>query len=319
MDTSMLTQKTWTRFWVFYLLTFLLLALLPILSGVFGDGSMDFDGMGARASAETGIPWTSNIVSVVRLALVEPGLWLYVLGSSIPALAALVMLTIGFDSSAWSDFFRRFHPLGRGKVEMKDVLAVYLGLSIALIVILLIVFEIRGVLSPERYVRSVGLFGAALVPALLASAFLDQGAILEEAGWRGFASPLLKDILGNPLYAAVVIGIAWGFWHIPRDVVTGVIERLGMMQYLLLYLPSFTLGTIGVSIIAMWAMDRVGGSLWPAIVVHGIANDAMGFSGKVTIVEALTPYSQITRALPMAILAALLIAVWGWKDDRTHG
>lgn len=310
-------KKSWSRFWQYYLLTFLLLGLVPILSGVFGDGSMDFDAMGARASAETGVPWTSSIITVVRLALVEPGLWLYVLGSSIPALAALVVLTISFNKAAWSEFLHRFHPLGKGDVDTRDILVVYLGLVVALVVLLLIVFEIRDVLSPDRYTRTAGLFGLSLIPALLASAFLDQGAILEEAGWRGFASPLLQDILDNPLYAAVIVGVAWGFWHIPRDVVTGVIERQGMVHYILLYLPSFTLGTVSVSVIAVWAMDRVGGSLWPAIVVHGISNDAMGFSGKVSIVEALTPYSQITRALPTALLAFMLIALFGWKENRT--
>lgn len=61
---------------------------------------MNFDAMAERASSETGVRWTSNIVNVVRLAFVEPGLWLYILGSAVPAFAALVVLAAGSDRRA---------------------------------------------------------------------------------------------------------------------------------------------------------------------------------------------------------------------------
>tara|TARA_R110002049_G_scaffold4961_4_gene34691 strand:- start:588 stop:902 length:315 start_codon:yes stop_codon:yes gene_type:complete len=36
-------------------------------------------------------------------------------------------------------------------------------------------------------------------------------------------------------------------------------------------------------------------SLWPAILAHGLANDAFGLAGRVPITEALTPEHQPTQ------------------------
>jgi hypothetical protein len=65
---------------IFYLLTILLLALVPILSALLGL-SMDFGAIATEASRQSGIPWTSNLIDVIRLALIEPGLWLLILGA----------------------------------------------------------------------------------------------------------------------------------------------------------------------------------------------------------------------------------------------
>ena len=153
---------------------------------------------------------------------------------------------------------------------------------------------------------------------LKGSQFLDQGAVLEELGWRGFATPELQDAGVAPLKVAVIVGICWGLWHLPRDITTGVIERLGLSSYLALYLPSFVLGTISVSVIASYFMNRLGGSVIPAIVVHGITNDAVGLSGTASIVEALTPYHQITKNLPLALIAVVLVIYSGRSLGMTR-
>lgn len=56
-------------------------------------------------------------------------------------------------------------------------------------------------------------------------------------------------------------------------------------------------------------MNRIGGSLIPAILVHGLANDAIGIAGQATIQQALTPGHQITKALPFLAFAILLV-IW---------
>jgi hypothetical protein len=153
------------------------------------------------------------------------------------------------------------------------------------------------------------LLGLGLLATILFSALFDQGAVLEEPGWRGNATPLLQGGGVNPLAAATVIGIAWSFWHIPRDVVGGLIGTLGPLNYLFLYLPAFTLGTVTVSIIAALFLNRIGGSLIPAILVHGLANDAIGIAGQATIDQALTAGHQITKALTFLVFVVLLV-VW---------
>ena len=73
MPKSMSLRKTIKSVAIFYLLSIVLLALVPIFSALFGL-SMDFDGLVAVASEQNDIPWTSNLINVIRLALVEPSL-----------------------------------------------------------------------------------------------------------------------------------------------------------------------------------------------------------------------------------------------------
>lgn len=290
-------------FRLFYLLTFLLLGLIPLLALLFNDGSMDFDAIADKASKATGLVWTSNLLVVLRLIAYEPLLLLLLFGSLVPAIAAISTLAFSKKDKKWLDFFGRLHPVRNGK--WLPALGVYGEILVLMLLGLLVTFGLRR-LTGGDYAWSENLLGWQLIPSILVIAFLDQGAILEELGWRGFATPELQDKGINPLRVALVIGICWGLWHVPRDVTTGVIERLGWVSYILLYLPSFLLGTITVSIIASYYMNKLGGSVVPAIVVHGITNDAIGLSGAASIVEALTPYHQITRAIPFAVIAFML-------------
>lgn len=309
----------WKLFWTFCAFALLLLALVPVLSAVFGT-SMDFAALAARASEETGVPWTSNLWNVIRLSLAEPGLWLLVLGSSVPTLAVLVTLAIGRDRALWKDFAGRLRPFGDRSGPMASKLVAYALLVLGIVACLLLVFGIREWILPGAYTRSVEILSAGLVWAILMTAFFDQGAVLEEGGWRGFATPLLQGKVWSPLAVAVLVGVVWALWHVPRDVVSGVIERLGFVEYALLFLPAFTLGCITTSILASYFMNRIGGSLLPAIMVHGLTNDAMGLSGGATIEQALTPYHQITRALPFVLFAIVIIWVAGRQLGlRPHG
>jgi membrane protease YdiL (CAAX protease family) len=170
---------------------------------------------------------------------------------------------------------------------------------------------LRSFLPGPEYVRPESFVGPGLIVAVLAAAFLDQGAVLEELGWRGFAHHELQASHLNPLVAAIVVGVGWGLWHVPRDLTGGVVERLGVLQYLLLYLPSFLAGTVTVSIIAAYFVNRASGSVIPAIIVHGLSNDSVGISGAASMEIALAPYHQATKALPFALLAVGIVLVAG--------
>ena len=119
-------------------------------------------------------------------------------------------------------------------------------------------------------------------------------------GWNRvvwfYALPELQKGLLSPLTAAVLVGVGWGLWHVPRDVVAGVVERLGLLPYLLLFLPSFLAGTVTVSIIAAYFVNRSGRNIIPAIMVHGLSNHAVGLSGVGAMEVLLSPYHQATKA-----------------------
>jgi hypothetical protein len=296
---------------VFYLLTILLLALVPILSAVLGL-SMDFGSIAAAASEQSGIPWTSNLIDVIRLSLIEPGLWLLILGAAVPTLAALIVFLWTRDRSGFRTWLKRFNPLGISRTPIMSAIGNYAFLITGMLLCLTAAFWFRGALGAGYQRESLSL-GPGLLLAILFSALLDMGAVLEEPGGRGFATPLLQNGSVNPLTAAILIGIGWSFWHVPRDVVTGLPGSLGLLDYVLLYLPAFTLGTVTVSIIAAFFMNRLGGSVIPAILVHGLANDAFGIAGQATIDQALTPGHQITKALPFLVFAVLLVF---WRGSK---
>lgn len=293
-----------SRFTLFALLSFLLLGLVP-LSSLFADGNLDFAAAAERASNRTGLSWTSNLLVVLRLGWVEPVLLLTLLGSLVPALAALATIGLMHRPGDFRSLIRRLHPAPG--VPPLHAARDYLLLVIALLACLLVALLFRQT-SGGDYTSAAPSGITALLLAIASAALLDQGAVLEELGWRGFATPELEARGTSPLRAALVIGLLWGLWHVPRDLTTGVLERLGAVTYLGLYLPAFCLGTIAISVIASFAMHRLGGSLLAAIAVHGITNDAVGISGSVSIVEALTPYHQVTKNLPLALLALALCA-----------
>ena len=307
---------TWKPIIVFFGLTFLLLALIPILSMLTG-ATMDFGAAAARATEKTGVEQTSNLIVVLRLALAEPSLWLLILGSSVPSIAALVIC-------AWTQrptvslLLARFKPVGPG-ASSRQALFAYALLFVLIPICLIAVYCLRSVIpGGAGYSHLEGTFGPALLIGILTAAFLDQGGVLEELGWRGYAQSAVQANLATPLAAAVLIGVVWGFWHVPRDIAGGVIARLGLMQYLFMYLPAFIAGTVTTSIIAAYFMNRVGGSVLPAIMAHGLINDAPGLSGLANLSIALTPYHQATKCLPFLVLSIVLIALSGRQLGRAH-
>jgi hypothetical protein len=305
---------TWKPIAIFFALTILLLALVPILSILTG-ATMDFDAAAARATEKTSIEQTSNLLVVLRLALAEPALWLLILGSSIPSIAALIIC-------GWTrrpnlqQLLTRFRPIGPD-IVWRQALRAYALLFILIPLCLIAVYGLRSVIpGGAEYTQAEGIFGPALLIALLSAAFLDQGGVLEELGWRGYAQSAIQSNLTTPLTAALLVGLAWGLWHVPRDVVGGVIQRLGLLQYLFMYLPAFVMGTVTTSIIAGYFMNRTGGSIIPAIMVHGLINDAVGLSGLANLNTALTPYHQATKCLPFLIFSIVLVAVSGRQLGR---
>jgi hypothetical protein len=301
-------SRHWKVFALYYALTFLLLAFVPIASFLFGV-SMDFTAIGNSASEQTGVPWTSNLFNLSRLALAEPGLFLLIFGAAVPTIAALVTLLVTGRFNVRS-IVARLNPVGRNQ-SISSALLIYCLLFVTLVVCLLVTGISRHQIHPDLYPQALPVFSLTLILAIVLGSIMDQGALLEEGGWRGFATTYLQGHLKSPLRVALIIGVCWSLWHLPRDIVSGLPGRLGLPTYILLYLPAFTLGTLSVSVIASYFMNRLGGSVIPAILVHGLVNDATGISGAADINLALTPLHQVTNAIPVMVLAIILVCLAG--------
>jgi membrane protease YdiL (CAAX protease family) len=126
-----------------------------------------------------------------------------VVGGFGPLVAAVVVTRYTGDSvRAWA------RPIARWRVPVRYYLYA-LGLPPLLyglvdIVLALLGYEVDPSLLAER------------APAYLATLVLVAvlGGGLEEPGWRGFALPRLEHRY-TPVVATLILGLAWGVWHVP--------------------------------------------------------------------------------------------------------
>jgi membrane protease YdiL (CAAX protease family) len=127
----------------------------------------------------------------------------------------------------------------------------------------------------------------------------------EELGWRGYAQLQLEKRT-SPLTAATILGVLWGFWHLPTFYIPGLPQN-GIP------LPAFVLWTIALSILAAWLLKYTRASVLIATLFHGAAN-TFGF---------LTPGLEIAEyrwimALVYGSAALLIVILFGAQLARSR-
>src|SRR4029078_6183863 len=95
----------------------------------------------------------------------------------------------------------------------------------------------------------------------------------------------------NPVAASLILGVIWGFWHLPAFYVS----TLSQSQ---MSLPLFLLGAISLSVVICWLFLKSKGSVLITILAHLMANHASDVTG--------STFNQMTFGL--AVVAGLLIA-----------
>ncbi len=88
----------------------------------------------------------------------------------------------------------------------------------------------------------------------------------EEIGWRGFLVPQLAK-LTTFTGVALISGIIWALWHFPMTIMGLYVAETPLWWSL----PIFFLGVITFSFVLAWLTIK-SGSLWPAVILHGIDN-----------------------------------------------
>jgi membrane protease YdiL (CAAX protease family) len=133
---------------------------------------------------------------------------------------------------------------------------------------------------------------------LAAMAFMLVLGPMEEFGWRGVALPLLQRRLA-PIWAALVLGLVWGVWHLPAFFLSGTPQSgWGFMP--------FFVGSICLSVILTPMFNAARGSLLLAVLYHFQANnplwpdaqpyDTLFFVAVALIVVALNRQTMFSRA-----------------------
>ena len=159
-------------------------------------------------------------------------------------------------------------------------------------------------MSSASYILQTGLFAITLAPPI--NMFFALG---EEAGWRGYMMPILKERFGL-LNGRLLGGIVWGVWHWPIMLLTGY-------EYGTNYLGAPVLGLV-VWCVVCFALNTLldhlyekTGSIWVPAIAHG------AFNAIASIAQVLTypadAYYNVLGPMPIGLigmLPMLAVAVW---------
>jgi uncharacterized protein len=106
-----------------------------------------------------------------------------------------------------------------------------------------------------------------LLPSLLFQVFFFL--LTEETAWRGFALPRLQ-VKYNALAASLILGILWGFWHLPLVFIAGSFQST-------VPFTGFILSAVATSILMTWLFNNSRGSVLVAAVFHGATDATIAF------------------------------------------
>lgn len=101
---------------------------------------------------------------------------------------------------------------------------------------------------------------SSLQSLIVASALMAIKGPVEEFGWRGVALPLLQRKF-SPIWAGLILGVIWGFWHLPAFLLSGTPQSAWT------FTPFFA-GSVAVSVIVTALFNASRGSILLAALFH---------------------------------------------------
>lgn len=113
---------------------------------------------------------------------------------------------------------------------------------------------------------------------------------VEEFGWRGLAQPILQRHMA-PLWAGVLIGATWGFWHLPAFYLAGVVYTDWN------FLPFFV-GNVTLAVLVTPIFNSARGSLLMPMLFHW---------------QLINPFWPDAQPWDTWILVALAVVIVWWK------
>ena len=219
-------------------------------------------GMLQRHSVLAFFALSYTISWIIWLPLVvspQSGRPLLILGSFGPAISTLLLTAINSGKAGLREFLRRFLIWRVGAIWY--IFSLFVGAAVILAAIDLHV--LLGGDSPA--------FNDPAQLYLVAPIFLYVllfSVLGEEVGWRGYALQRLQADR-SALSASLIIGLAWGFWHLPLFWMKGNFHQeipLGL----------FMLQSIALAILFTWVYNNTRGSLLIIHLFHAAGNTALG-------------------------------------------
>jgi membrane protease YdiL (CAAX protease family) len=120
----------------------------------------------------------------------------------------------------------------------------------------------------------------------------------EEIGWRGFLLPRLQQKY-TALTASLIIGLIWGFWHLPLFLIPGDFHV--RIPFLL-----FVLQDVALSVLLTWLYNNTRKSLLLVHLFHAASNTTIGL---LPILPSESSDSLVPLYLSVAILVLFAIFI----------
>ncbi len=199
--------------------------------------------------------WMPGIAAIILRILYQEGLfssliwnplkaWRWILlGAFIPFAIEIItiLLSVGFGGASLREDFL---TVENGEIAIKGIAMLF------------------GASAQPWYVFLPNFILSYFVGTIFYSLFFALG---EELGWRGY---LQKEwVASNPLFSFLLIGVIWGWWHLP-----GILLGHNYPEYPLmggfLFMPFVTI-LFSISFGVAFQLKRV---IWVPVIFHGAVN-----------------------------------------------
>jgi uncharacterized protein len=109
-------------------------------------------------------------------------------------------------------------------------------------------------------------------PLTFIAVFFGGGPLGEEPGWRGFALPRMQLSYG-PLKGTLLLGMLWGFWHLPDFLTSAQGGGPGTsLGNFLINFPVFIFLVLSLAIILTWIYNHTRGNVFISLLAHASVN-----------------------------------------------
>ena len=135
-------------------------------------------------------------------------------------------------------------------------------------------------------------------------------AVGEEAGWRGYMMPRLKEQFGL-LNGRLLGGVVWGIWHWPLMLLVGYEYGTNYLGAPLLGLVVWCVVCFALNTLLDWLYEKTG-CIWVPAIAHGALN-AVASMPVVLTDPAEASYYTVLGPMPIGLigmLPVLAVAVW---------
>jgi len=203
-----------------------------------------------------------------------------------PTFVLIILYKKLFPGVPIRDFLKRSFD---SKIKIHDFFHAFIWQLLALILVVSAYLIINGKpLNSLSFINIGSVFSVFVIT-------ITAGPMGEELGWRGYALGIFQK-RHSPLGAALILGLLWGFWHLPLWFITGFSGT-----DLLIYIFSFLLAIISTSVLITYFYNK-SKNILIAIWIHFWFN----FLLKIVIIDLLPLllYTAIAYFLFVLVLLA---------------